>query len=90
MMGNLFGVSKQKIFVKKFLVLGSKNAGNDIFYSKINVPKHKTYSNLQFYHHFSNKGKTRGYNQLVELIKSHLSLAAVRLIIIFPRFLNPI
>ena len=35
MMGNLFGVSKQKIFVKKFLVLGSKNARNDIFYSKL-------------------------------------------------------
>ena len=40
-------------------------------------------------YHFTNKGKARGYNQLVRLIKIHLSLTALRPIIIFPRFLNP-
>ena len=43
-------------------------------------------ANLQFYHHFINKGKARDYDHLVGLIKNRLFLS---LIIIFPRFLNP-
>ena len=53
----------------------------------------KICSNLQFYHHFTNKGKKSEVTirSLIGVIKKkHLSLTALPLIIIFPRFINSI
>ena len=45
---------------------------------KTDIPVQKICSNLQFYHHFNNKEKARGYDQLVGLIERHTSLTALQ------------
>ena len=45
---------------------------------KTDIPVQQICSNLQFYHHFTNKEKDRGGDQLVGLIERHTSLTALQ------------